>query len=163
MDQGGPVARAPKELLRALRRANTHQNKTRENTNTIATILGCLQGYFYSSKGILFKTGLGPCKICGSEVFKHSLNFQTPVGVSNSQLAKFRLLSEKTKDDDLKKLVDNFRPGQKMNSREVLDVDTSTKIFQITSFTNSGHVIIFNNLLMFSLLAYNFLSFFLSF
>ena len=98
-----------------------------------------------------------------AEVFKNRLKFQTPVGVSNSQLAKFRLLSQKTKDDDLKRLVDNFRPGQKMNSREVLDVDTSTKIFQITSFTNCGHVTIFDNLLMFSLVAFNLFRFFLSF
>ena len=52
--------------------------------------------------------------------------FQDPVGISTRQMAKFRALVE---NSDGKKMVNNFRPVQNLNGRQILDVETSTKRF----------------------------------
>ena len=59
--------------------------------------------------------------------------FKDPVGISKSQLREFHKLFQesffKFKKDTTKKLKNNFRPEQDLNSREVFDVDTSIKHF----------------------------------
>jgi len=52
--------------------------------------------------------------------------FKDPVGISTRQMAKFRALVE---NSDGKKMVNNFRPVQNLNGRQILDVETSTKRF----------------------------------
>jgi len=55
--------------------------------------------------------------------------FKDPVGISKSQLGEFHKLFEESSKDTTKKLKNNFRPEQDLNSREVFDVDTSIKKF----------------------------------
>jgi len=55
--------------------------------------------------------------------------FKEPVGISQSQMNAFRQLTRNTHDGTSEPLGDNFRPFQKLNSRVVLDVDTSHKYF----------------------------------
>merc|ERR1719510_84163 len=53
--------------------------------------------------------------------------FKDTVGISKSQLEAFR----KVLQDDSTALVDNFRNVQPLHGRQVLDVDTSTKLFKL--------------------------------
>jgi len=55
--------------------------------------------------------------------------FKEPVGISQAQMDKFRQLTRNTHDGTTEPLGDNFRPFQKLNTRVVLDVDTSRKYF----------------------------------
>jgi len=55
--------------------------------------------------------------------------FKDPVGISRSQLGEFHKLFEEASKDTTKKLKNNFRPEQDLNSREIFDVDTSIKNF----------------------------------
>ena len=56
-------------------------------------------------------------------------SLQDPVGISKSQLGEFHKLFEESSKDTTKKLKNNFRPEQDLNSRVVFDVDTSIKHF----------------------------------
>jgi len=55
--------------------------------------------------------------------------FKQPVGISQSQLDAFRLLTRKTDDGGTEPVGNNFRPTQDLNGRTILDVDTSRKFF----------------------------------
>lgn len=51
--------------------------------------------------------------------------FKDTIGISARQLKKFRTIQ----DSQGKLILQNFRPTQEINNREILDVETSTKIF----------------------------------
>ena len=70
-------------------------------------------------------------------------SLQDPVGISKSQLGEFHKLFEESSKDTTKKLKNNFRPEQDLNSREVFDVDTSIKKFSNGSLlTNNFNLLI---------------------
>lgn len=54
--------------------------------------------------------------------------FKDYVGISSRQMSKFRSLLEGVAGSQ-KRMVDNFRPVQPLNSRTIYDVDTSNKLF----------------------------------
>ena len=67
-------------------------------------------------KDTAFSTYSGSLTTPGCMEIVNWINFLQPIPISSAQLAKFRMLKDGSNED----IVDNFRPVQPLNGREVV-------------------------------------------
>lgn len=105
-------------MIEALSDITMKDKKTDMKTFALSSLLPRNTDGFYRYPGSLTTPGC-------NEVVVWTV-FKDPIGISTQQMARFRQLQE---NEAGKAMVDNFRPVQNLNSRQVLDVETSTKKF----------------------------------
>lgn len=113
-------------MIEALSNVNKKDDTTDMKTFALSTLLPRNTDGFYRYPGSLTTPGC-------NEVVVWTV-FKDPIGISKRQMDKFRQLQE---NETGKKMVDNFRPVQPLFTRQVLDVETSSKKFKSSATTLS--------------------------